>query len=202
MSRGAGSGPRSAIPVSAGSALRGPGRGHDDRRRHERVLGRGRRDLRLGPLGVGRPDREGAPAPTLLVLGDDPVDDRGERRHLEQCQPDADATQVVGRVAAIQATTGDRAHLVVQLGPADAPSSVAEANEVDGLWLALVGRWGVPGVQRQFVDSSIPYPPDSRMPNRTRLTGEIAARGDVPVGVLDDRLRPSREALGRRGGQC
>src|SRR4029453_12124428 len=142
---------------------------------------------------MGGPDRLGRSAASLLVLGDDPLDDRREGRQLEQRQADADAAEIVGRVAPVDAPAGDGAHLVVELRPADAAAPVAEPDEVDGAWLTLVGgrRFGrlrgVAWVHRW------PTLQSRDMPNKSRRPAEWAVRGLVPVGGRH-RLRP----LGRR----
>src|ERR1700741_3279329 len=92
----------------------------------------------LTDLRPGRRHRPGACPERLRgattpfdVLGHDPSDELRERRHLEQPQADPDRGELLRSVAAIEATAGDGAHLVVQLGPADPSPTMTEADELD-----------------------------------------------------------------------
>ena len=93
-------------------------------------------------LDVSCPDGFGAQPASLLIFRDDLMDDRGQSRHLEQGKPDSDTAQVLGAVPVVQASSGDGAHLVVELGPANVAAPIAEAHEVDRLWLtwSRIGR--------------------------------------------------------------
>jgi hypothetical protein len=98
---------------------------------------------RRGRLGrnESRANSFSAEPASLLIFRDNPVDDRGQSRHLEQGKSDSDSAQVLSAVPVIQATSGDGAHLVVELRPANMATPIAEAYEVDRLGLTL-GRFG------------------------------------------------------------
>ncbi len=88
--------------------------------------GRGQGERRL--LGS---DHHRDRATLRLFLGDDLASERRERWHLEQSEPDPSVIEIVRAQAVEQATTGDGAHLVIELRPAHASAVVAEADEVD-----------------------------------------------------------------------
>ena len=54
---------------------------------------------------------------SLVVLGDHLVDDRGQARHLIECEADADPSEIVCRIPVVEAPAGGGTHLVVELGP-------------------------------------------------------------------------------------
>jgi hypothetical protein len=82
-----------------------------------------------------RPNSFSAEPASLLIFRDNPVDDRGQSRHLEQGKSNPDSAQVLSAVPVVQASSGDGAHLVVELRPANMATPIAEAYEVDRLGL-------------------------------------------------------------------
>ena len=99
-------------------------------------VGRGRpwrrRFDRFGDDGL-RSDHDGHRTAERLFLADDPGGQDGEGGHVEEAEADPDPGEVVRVVAAEQATPSHRAHLVIELRPADAAAPIAEPNELDGV---------------------------------------------------------------------
>jgi len=135
---------------------------------------------------------------SLVVLGDHLVDDRGQARHLIECEADADPSEIVCRIPVVEAPAGDGTHLVVELGPADTTAAIAEADEVDRLRITrLASGWqstrtGVPGIHRWltllFDDMTVPG----------ALTGVMNRPTGSPLGLRPPRLAPpgKRTAIG------
>src|SRR5260221_9034011 len=93
---------------------------------------RGRQaDGRRGWQDVGDDDVDGSAEG--LLFGDDADGHDGQPGHVKQAEPDTAAHQIVRVVAAEQAASGDRTHLVVQLRPPHPAAVVAEAKELDGV---------------------------------------------------------------------
>jgi len=84
-------------------------------------------------------DGFGTKPASLQIFGDDLLDDRGQGRHLEQGESNPDSAQVLGAVPVVQTSSGDGAHLVVELGPANVAAPIAETYEVDRLGLTWSG---------------------------------------------------------------